>query len=457
MKKKTIVLCITLFVLLLISSLVTFLIIINKSLSLTIDINPSIEINFNKKNIVKSVNAINDDGKEILSNNYKGKELSLVIENVIDTIVEKGYVEDDRVVVLIYSKDDLNLKKYTGFINEEFEKNEISSEVVIIDKISSEDKILAKKYNISLAKASYINSIKKDNKSISISNLVNKSITELDDTKNGDFYCKDGYILEGTRCLKEVSRVSASTGMVCPRGYIEIDGTCYLEGPIEETNKLVCLDEYTLVNNKCVRMLEEDAKVEYTCSIGKLGKKGDFYTTGIDNADKYYCVDKSNAQAPILRCLTNPGHVMIGGKCANGPAPLINGGCPNGDTVINGGCYTIDDEDQWVCPNGSIYEKSKGTYVDLCPDTFTYREPEIKGYSCNEGFKLIDNKCIKEEKEDAQHERVCSSGYTLVLNDRCVNYSKTTTKEEGLVCSGNNVRLKGSNCITYKDVDAIRK
>ena len=86
---------------------------------------------------------------------------------------------------------------------------------------------------------------------------------------------------------------------------------------------------------------------------------------------------------------------MIGGKCANGPAPLINGGCPNGDTVINGGCYTIDDEDQWVCPNGSIYEKSKGTYVDLCPDTFTYREPEIKGYSCNEEFKFVDNKCKK--------------------------------------------------------------
>ena len=205
MKKKTIVLCITLFVLLLISSLVTFLIIINKSLSLTIDINPSIEINFNKKNIVKSVNAINDDGKEILRNNFKGKELSLVIENVIDTIVEKGYVEDDRVVVLIYSKDDLNLKKYTGFINEEFEKNEISSEVVIIDKISSEDKILSKKYNISLAKASYIHSIKKDNKSISVSNLVNKSITELDDTKNGDFYCRMVIFLKVLDALKKLA------------------------------------------------------------------------------------------------------------------------------------------------------------------------------------------------------------------------------------------------------------
>lgn len=455
MKKKVIILSIILLVIVLISSLVTFIVISNKTLSLSIDINPSIEIKFNKKYVVKSVEALNDDGKSIIKDTYKGKDLSLVIEKVIDTIVDKGFIEDDRVVVLLHSDNDINFEKLIGNINEGFGKNEISSQVVVIDKISNEDKKLAKKYNISLAKAAYINSIKKESKNINVSDLINKSITELEDTKNSEYYCKDGYILEGTRCIKEVSRAAASTGMVCPRGYNEVDGTCYLETPIEETSKLVCRDEFTLENKKCVRTLEVEVNVEYSCSVGELGKKGDYFMVGVDNAEKYYCIDKSNAQPPTQRCLTI-NHTMVDGECADGPKPTINGGCEPGDYLINGGCYTKDNKDQWVCPSGNIYEKSKGTYVELCPDTFIFREPEIKGYSCNEGFKLVDNKCIREEKEDPQHERVCPTGYSLVPYERCVDYSKTANKEEGFVCE-DNTRLKGNSCVTYEDIDALKK
>ena len=46
----------------------------NRTVStITLDINPSIEINLNKDNKVKSVVALNDDAKDIVDRDFKGK------------------------------------------------------------------------------------------------------------------------------------------------------------------------------------------------------------------------------------------------------------------------------------------------------------------------------------------------------------------------------------------------
>ena len=253
-------------------------------------------------------------------------------------------------------------------------------------------------------------------------------------------------------CLKEINSYNANTGDVCPRGYYEYEGNCYEEVPSQESGVLSCVEDFSLKDGNCVRNVYEDAEAEYSCSKGELVKKGDLFMIGISDAEKMVCVDKSNAKPPTLRCLTH-NHTMIDGKCANGPKPTINGGCEPGDYLVNGGCYDIDNEDQWVCPSGNIYEKSKGTYVDLCPDTFTFIDPILKGYTCSDDFKLVDNKCVKEEYREVTRERACPSGYNLVNNDRCINTNKVVSKQNGYYCN-DNARLVGDKCVIYEEIEA---
>lgn len=420
--------------------------------TITLDINPSMEIKYNKNDQVKSVKALNKDAKKIVSNDLKGKKLDDILGIIASKVIDNNYLDDDRLVIILYSDGKYNNDELEKKISSKFIEKNVDPYIIKINNITDEDKKVASKYNVSPAKAAYINSIKRENSKIPVENLINRNLNELEEIKVMGNYCKSGYVLHGDFCYKEKERYQALKGEVCPKGYYEFEGTCYEETPFIDTDEIICRDDFKLVDKKCVRELVDEVIPEYTCESGVLKTEGEIRWHGWKGGSA--CVDESTGQAPILRCLTNSGHVFINGKCANGPAPLIDGGCPNGDTAINGWCYSIDDEDQWVCPDGDIYEKSKGTYVEICPDTLTYTEPTVKGYKCHDGFKLKDNKCVKEEIEDTMKKRICQSGYEMVDYDRCINKNKVADKISGYVCL-NDDTLEGKECIIYDVIEAI--
>ncbi len=419
---------------------------------ITLDINPSIEIKVNKDNKVKSITALNDDAKEIVKDVENG-DLEESLKKLIDNLYSSNYLEERYVVIIMHVEGTNN--NYEDIIRRNFEEKEAYAEIITINEISKEDKELAKKYNITPAKAAYINAISKET-NIDVEVLANKPAEELKDTKERGTYCDDGYILEGDWCLKETNRVPATNGQVCPEGYLEYQGKCYEEKPSEETGVLKCRNGYTLKNEKCIRMVTENAfPNEYECSKGELKKKSEIgLSVGGSGDDTYVCADTSTAKEPVLRCLNNSGHIMINGKCYNGPAPTINGGCPNGDTLRNGWCYSLDSYDQYECPDGKIYEKSKGSVPKYCPDTIKTTKPTIKSYKCNEGFTLDDTKCIKEETEDPEREKKCPDGFTTVNNDRCINYNNIKAKVDGYYCENEHARLRGSTCVIYEMIEA---
>lgn len=447
MKKKIFV--IGAIILIIVLLVLRFTIFKNKLYTITMDINPSIELKLNDKEEVKSIKALNEDAKDIIDFKVGNKKLDEVVGIIADKVVEKGYVKEDEVTILIHSEGKVDNERIKNTINQKFTEKDVATNVIVIESISKEDKELAKKHNITLAKAAYINEIKTDSEEISTEELIEKDIKELDNIKETGNYCDAGYTLDGIDCIKEISRVPATRGDVCPRGYWEYNGICYEDAPIEEKEEYICDADLVLRDDKCI--LTETAEIEpvYYCASGELMQKGEVHMVGGTDNDKYYCIDKSTGIAPTLRCLTNSGHIMIGGICYNGPAPLINGGCPGSDLVVNGWCYSKDTYDQYVCPDGRIYEKSKDTYLELCPDTFTYIEPKITGYKCKDGFKLEDNKCIREEEYDAMHERYCKAGYTLIDNAKCINKNNTIEKQDGYVCSDERSRLEGNMCVLY--------
>ena len=84
----------------------------NKIVStITLDINPSIEINLTRNEKVKSVVALNEDAKEIVNGNLKGKSIDDTLKQITDNLIEKGYVaEENSLEIILYSEGDISNK-----------------------------------------------------------------------------------------------------------------------------------------------------------------------------------------------------------------------------------------------------------------------------------------------------------------------------------------------------------
>ncbi len=456
MKKKIIIPIIIL--LILVIGFTSFIILNNRIVStITMDINPSIAINLDKYDKVINIKALNEDAKDIISNEYKHKTLDETFELLITNIIDKGYSDDNNVGIVLYADGLVSKEEVATKVEFIFGKKDIHTEIVLIEEITKEDQALAKKYNITPAKAAYIKTITSDNENIIIDKLVNKSVNELNETKVTGKYCDDGLILSGDWCLKEINRVSASIGEVCPKDYLEYEGTCYHETRSLEGDNYTCQEEFKLENDKCTREMTEVAiPTKYSCNSGtaKTRVEAGLTDEGNGDANDIICVDMTNATHPMSPCEVNDGteYTMAGGKCYWHRAPVIAEGCP-GKIQVNGECW--DDASNILICVGARDGKRYTSRSEFCEGSIKYTNPIVTEYKCeNKNASLNGNKCIIKEIEDAPKERYCEEGYTLVDNDKCINYNKTISKENGLVCEGDNTKLKGNTCIIYELTNA---
>lgn len=412
--------------------------------TIILDINPSIEINLDKNENVKSIIALNDDAKDIINNNVEGKSLDYTFEVLITNLVEKGYVDDDKnLEVILHVDGERTNKSVSEQMEFIFGKKEVHTDVVIIEKITKEDKELAKKYNVSPAKISYVKSIVQDNDNISFDTIINDSVSELEITKETGNYCDEGYILDGDWCYKEIGRKSASDGEICPRNYKEHDGKCYEVIDATEGNNYKCNESFTLVDNKCINENTYDATGK--CENGTYGQ-------GYCNEKEYYGDAKEYCR------ITPETDLLYNGRCL-GRKPTINGGCINGDKLINGYCYDTSASSgykaDWVCPDGAFITNPDGSL--MYEDKKCYHETKVepKSYYC-EGEGVLDGKkCYIKKVEEPIKEKSCPSGYTSIEDgSRCLNLNKSVNKESSLVCEGENERLSGNECIIYERVQA---
>ncbi len=424
--------------------------------TIIMDINPSIEISVDKDRKVIDIKALNDDAKKIVSKNMNGKELDNVVNQVIERVKTLGYYNeiDRRVDILLYTKGSIDREQLMNNIRGGF--GDINTEIEVIDKISKEDEEIAKKYNISVAKAAYINSISTEEEKIDY--FKDKSFSEIKESKETGNYCDDGYKLEGDRCIKVLGEEKAEYGEVCKNGYFEYNGKCYDETPPVETDKLFCNEEFTLKENKCCRKIEFKASPsKYSCSKGKAMTRVEAGlsdgTTG--DANDIVCVDLSNATHPVSPCEANDGteYTRANGKCYWHRAGLLPNGCP-GKIRVNGECWD-DATGIYICPGYRDGKQYKST-SEYCEHSIKYYDPVVTEYKCPDDHKLEGDMCIKEEIEDANREKACPDGYTEINKDRCLDMSTEEEKEKGYYCEKENSRLEENKCILFEEVPAKR-
>ena len=152
--------------------------------TITIDVNPSLEINLNKDNIVISVKSLNKDSDELIKDkDFSGEKLEEGIDNIVKLLKDNNYLKDDNNTIVVSVKSDNETLKETvnKTIVDKTKEKEIKTEIVLYDYEELESvKSIAEEYNITPAKAKYINEQIKDNNEIKFEELVTSPINEIE-------------------------------------------------------------------------------------------------------------------------------------------------------------------------------------------------------------------------------------------------------------------------------------
>ena len=147
------------------------------------DINPSIKVSLDKDDKVISMEALNDDAKDIIYEDCEGNDLDYLIYKLVNNLVDNGYTEN-KIVILVSTDGDLKTDKVESILKNELTLKNIENEILVLEDISEDAKKKAEEYGISESKASFIEEIISNNDNLTFDDLKDKSIDELNEIKN---------------------------------------------------------------------------------------------------------------------------------------------------------------------------------------------------------------------------------------------------------------------------------
>ncbi len=172
----------------------------------TLDVNPGLRIRVDADNKVVSVEATNEDGEDIVASlEVDGLDYEAAVDQVIEKIFEKGYLEDTNSVLVSYekiSKEDIE-EKINNKINEVFAKHQKVASIIAQDvrEATAELKAFAAEMDISVGRAKLIEAIREEYPTLTKEELKNLDVNDLNimfdglrDEIKGEFH-KHGEVL----------------------------------------------------------------------------------------------------------------------------------------------------------------------------------------------------------------------------------------------------------------------
>lgn len=212
--------------------------------TVSLDVNPSIEIKLNNKQKVVSVTPLNTDGEIILGTmDLRGSNLDVVINALIGSMLRNGYLSDlsNSVLVSVDSSKsvyDSIVQKVTDEITVMLSDNQISASV-LTQWIQSNDAVnaLAKQYGISVGKAQLIHNIASKSTLYTEEQLVSLTVNELGIIL-GNLNITDGNLSQ-SGSSSEKSYIGSDAALAIALNKLGMDGlTATSEGLWVKENKL---------------------------------------------------------------------------------------------------------------------------------------------------------------------------------------------------------------------------
>ncbi|WP_192929639.1 anti-sigma factor domain-containing protein [Alkaliphilus serpentinus] len=164
---------------------------------LTVDINPSIEVELNEKQAVVSITPLNEEARQILANsNFKRKPIEEVIEIIVERAEEAGYI----------SKEEENLILITSVsLDEEEEGETVSRQLLenLKDSVEELGQSKGERITVVTAEANKEQCKKSKEDKTSVGRVFIKEDTEKEDNPTEEKEWKKRHLKE---VLKEVSK-----------------------------------------------------------------------------------------------------------------------------------------------------------------------------------------------------------------------------------------------------------
>lgn len=153
---------------------------------LSIDINPSIEIKTNRLNQVTSIDALNEDAKQLMAGyELTDRNLETVVHNIVDRIILAGYLASDKDNTILITADDSRHSNeisttVNGIISDYLNQKQILAQVIpqYISLNSQSIKEAHENY-VSIGKMAIIKELIAKDNTLSIEKLSSLRISDL--------------------------------------------------------------------------------------------------------------------------------------------------------------------------------------------------------------------------------------------------------------------------------------
>ena len=143
--------------------------------TIILDINPSIKIDLDKDDNVLFVTPLNEDAKDLVTNDMIGKNVKETVNQISDNLIERRYGDGD-LVILVSSKDEGKALLVKETITDNLKEKEVEAKVV--SYVIKED-VKTNISGISEGKSALIEDIVNANSDLKVEELKDKSIEEL--------------------------------------------------------------------------------------------------------------------------------------------------------------------------------------------------------------------------------------------------------------------------------------
>ena len=150
----------------------------------SLDVNPSIELNVDKNENVLSAKGLNADGKTVIGDmQLKGSKLDVAVNAIIGSMLQNGYLDDmaNSILLSVSGVDGYNAEALRSQLAANVNK-QLKNCAVLSQDVSSADSEtvkLSEKYDITVGKAALIRQIVTADSRHSFDELTSLSINEL--------------------------------------------------------------------------------------------------------------------------------------------------------------------------------------------------------------------------------------------------------------------------------------
>lgn len=158
--------------------------------TVSIDVNPSIEIKANQRERVLEVNALNADGEQVIGTlAFKGTPLETAVNTLVDAMIAEGYLSpgDSTILVTIENKSEARAAAVESKLSAALAETKVDVAAQTVKRDETLE-ALATQYGVSVGKAKYVMDVIAENPARTFAELVNLDVRTLYVLKTEDHY-----------------------------------------------------------------------------------------------------------------------------------------------------------------------------------------------------------------------------------------------------------------------------